>query len=275
MPGEALATATCIGERERHLNPSEPPESDEILELRAELVRFGNAIQASALPPALPQISGLDLAGYYRPARGVLTICGDFYDAFSTQAGTGILAVGDVCGIGVDASVVMVSVRHRLRALAETGKQPGQILSLLSDSLLREGPEKRFCTLCYLEVRPGPGRAHITMSSGGHPLPLVRRADGTVATIGSPGFLLGVRPDVEHLDTEVDLVSGDLLLLYTDGIVELRGADASEGELALQSALVSCSHADAASALAAIVRDMPRPAESRQDDSTMLLLRVS
>jgi len=243
-------------------------------ETRAQLERLGAALQLSVLPPPLPDIAGLDLAALYRPAGDALEIGGDFYDVFEIRPRTWLVAIGDVCGRGGEAAVLVGSVRNRLRALAAAGMRPAQVLAELNRSLVREGLGGKFLTLCCLEVRPAPGRAEVTMSAGGHPLPLVRRANGRVETVGLAGPLLGVFPGVDCGQYTIQLFPDDLLLLYTDGLIERRGVDPRLGERALRSALSRSVRASAVETLCTIEEALPQPLQGGDDDTAVLILRV-
>ncbi|HEX9314985.1 MAG TPA: GAF domain-containing SpoIIE family protein phosphatase [Actinomycetota bacterium] len=243
-------------------------------ETRAQLEGLGAALQLSVLPPPLPDITGLDLAALYRPAGDALEIGGDFYDVFEIRPRTWLVAIGDVCGRGAEAAVLVGSVRNRLRALAAAGRRPAQVLAELNRSLVREGLGGKFLTLCCLEVRPAPGRAEVTMSAGGHPLPLVRRANGKVETVGQAGPLLGVFPGVACGQYVIGLCPDDLLLLYTDGLIERRGVDPRLGERALRSALSRSVRASAVETLCTIEEALPQPLEGGDDDTAVLILRV-
>ncbi|HWD72957.1 MAG TPA: GAF domain-containing SpoIIE family protein phosphatase [Actinomycetota bacterium] len=243
-------------------------------ETRAQLERLGAALQVSVLPPPLPDIAGLDLAALYRPAGDALEIGGDFYDVFEIRPRTWLVAIGDVCGRGAEAAVLVGSVRNRLRALAAAGMRPAQVLAELNRSLVREGLGGKFLTLCCLEVRPAPGRAEVTMSAGGHPLPLVRRANGRVETVGQAGPLLGVFPGVACGQYAIELGPDDLLLLYTDGLIERRGVDPRLGERALRWALSRSVRASAVETLCTIEEALPQPLEGGDDDTAVLILRV-
>jgi sigma-B regulation protein RsbU (phosphoserine phosphatase) len=245
-----------------------------IAETRAQLERLGAALQLSVLPPPLPDIAGLDLAALYRPAGDALEIGGDFYDVFEIRPRTWLVAIGDVCGRGAEAAVLVGSVRNRLRALAAAGMRPARVLAELNRSLVREGLGGKFLTLCCLEVRPAPGRAEVTMSAGGHPLPLVRRASGRVETVGHAGPLLGVFPGVDCGQYVIELCPDDLLLLYTDGLIERRGVDPRLGERALRSALSRSVRASAVETLCTIEEALPQPLEGGDDDTAVLILRV-
>ena len=132
-------------------------------------------------------------------------------------------------------SLVCSAVGQREERRAR-GSQP-KLSPELNRSLVREGLGDKFLTLCYLEVRPVRAGVEITVSSGGHPLPLVRRAGGRVEAAGRAGLLLGVFPRVDCGQSVVELGPGDLMLLYTDGLIERRGVDPRLGERALRSAL--------------------------------------
>lgn len=123
-------------------------------------------------------------------------------------------------------------------------------------------------------MRPEPGYTHIVMSTGGHPLPLVRRVGGEVETVGATGALLGGWPGIKLKDTAVHLAAGEMLLLYTDGLVEQRGLDARIGDQALRRSLAKCDEVDVREVLRCIEQTMPSPPGGRDDDTAMLLLRV-
>src|SRR5206468_1053475 len=80
--------------------------------------------------------------------------------------------------------------------------------------------EPRFCTVALAIVTPGADGADVVVCSGGHPLPLVARGDGTVEAVGRPGTLLGASAEIELFDVDVHLAPGESLVCFTDGIVE-------------------------------------------------------
>lgn len=247
-----------------------------VMEARAEVERLGEALQRSSRPPTFPDIPGLEIAAYYRPSNAGLGICGDFYDVFETRPGTWAVAIGDVCGKGVDAAVMMSSVRHRVQALASAGLRPSDLLGRLNSSLLREATDLTFCTICYIEVRPTDPRAHLRISCGGHPLPLLRRADGSVCAAGKPGTLIGAIADASQTDTFEELDAGDMLLLFTDGVIERRTISSHEAEDLLRGALANCpSDGSAEEVLQIISERLPEPLEGLLDDAAMLLLKKS
>ncbi|HEX7167312.1 MAG TPA: SpoIIE family protein phosphatase [Acidimicrobiales bacterium] len=191
-------------------------------ESEARATELAATLQASLIPPAPPAIPGLDVGAVYRPAGRGDEVGGDFYDVFETGRGEWAVFVGDVCGKGIEAAAVTALARYTLRAAAVRTRRPKLILSLLNDAVLRERTE-RFCTVIYGRLRIGSGSARVTLASGGHPLPVVVSRDGPAVVAGRPGDLVGVLESFGAPEWTVALVSGDALVLYTDGVTEARG----------------------------------------------------
>jgi PAS domain S-box-containing protein len=182
---------------------------------------IARTLQASLLPPALPDLPGAELAAAYRPAGAGLEVGGDFYDVFNTAEDQWYLVVGDVCGKGAEAAAVTALARYTIRAAAVRRRSPAAILRWLSDAMLQQSDgSDRYCTIAcaHLDLSTPPGR--VTVACGGHPLPLLVRADGTTEEVGIPGTLLGLVPSPDLNDHSTDLRAGDTLLLYTDGLTE-------------------------------------------------------
>ena len=132
--------------------------------------------------------------------------------------------IGDVCGKGPEAASVTALARHTLRAAAAFEHRPSRVLSLLHRALRDQRGDGRFCTVAYAHLEVVPRGVRMTLACGGHPLPLVVRADGTVEPVGELGTLLGADLDTEPELNEVtvELGEGDALVLYTDGVTEVR-----------------------------------------------------
>jgi serine phosphatase RsbU (regulator of sigma subunit) len=135
--------------------------------------------------------------------------------------------VGDVCGKGPAAAKRTALARYALRAVARTRTRPSLLLADLNQVLLDWPTEDpRFLTAIYAAVRLVPGGTMVRVSSAGHPLALVRSANGEVREFGRPGDLLGVLAHPELHDSQRLLRSGDSLILFSDGVTEARrGAD--------------------------------------------------
>jgi serine phosphatase RsbU (regulator of sigma subunit) len=207
------------------------------------------ALQDSLLPGRLPEIPGIELGARYRAAGQGLDVGGDFYDAFQADANWWIIAVGDVCGHGVEAAATTGLVRHTIRSAAVGGVMPSTVLTHLNEMLLRSAAERddvddhrvpvspRFCTVLVGAVQPSERGVDIILCSGGHPLPLVRRSAEQVHPVGVPGTLLGVTDELSLTDTVVHLDPGESLVCYTDGLIDRRAGRRAFGEEGIVKAL--------------------------------------
>jgi sigma-B regulation protein RsbU (phosphoserine phosphatase) len=209
-------------------------------ESEAQARLLARTLQQTLIPPAPPLVSGLDIAAVYRPAGSGDEVGGDFYDIFEVAAGDWVVAVGDVCGKGVDAAVVTAAARYAIRAAAVGHPRPRDVLARLNEALLRHESD-RFCTVALMRLRSSDGGATWTASvaSGGHPPPLLARAGHGPVPLGRPGSLVGVFDDARFHDTDIALRRGDALVLYTDGVTEGRRDREFFGDDRLDTAVAS------------------------------------
>ena len=189
-----------------------------------ERSRIARTLQESLLPPLLPELPGLDVAARFRAAGSGIEVGGDFYDLFELGDAGWAVAIGDVCGKGTGAAAITALARYTVRAAAMRQQGPSQILSLLNEALLRQRTDRRFCTVLFGRIAPNGRGASFDFASGGHPLPLLLRADGS-SELGVPGTLLGIVPDPALSDDSVKLEPGDALVLYTDGVTDAGAPD--------------------------------------------------
>jgi sigma-B regulation protein RsbU (phosphoserine phosphatase) len=202
-------------------------------ESEARATALARTLQQVLIPHEPPVIDGLDLAAGYRPARSGEEIGGDFYDFFQTDDGW-VLVVGDVCGKGAEAAVVTALVRHSLRSVVRHSSRLDLALELLNDTVLRHS--ERFATVVLVHLTREDGGWRATVTTGGHPLPLLRRADGAVEMFGEPGSLVGAVAEATFHTRTTLLGPGDSLLLYTDGVPEGRRGHEFYGEARLMEA---------------------------------------
>jgi phosphoserine phosphatase RsbU/P len=201
--------------------------------LYAERDRAVNLLRRSLLPAALPEIPCVSLGAWYQPWTAGLDVGGDFYDV--VRAGEHWwLVLGDVCGKGAAAAAVGASARYALRALLLDHTDPAAVLTRLNAVLYPSNVDGDFLTVVLLRVTPSTGagdpvRARVRVATGGHPAPLLRRADGTVTAVPVRGTVLGLLPEVRIGQSDVDLLAGDALLLHTDGLTD--ATDAAGGQL--------------------------------------------
>lgn len=187
----------------------------------------------SALLPDLPESESLEMAARYRPAASRDQVGGDWYDAVVTPSGATSLMVGDVVGHDIAAAAVMGQLRTMLRTIAWTlGDGPAAQVRRL-DRAMHDLAVDAMASLVYarVEADDGSGGRLLRWTNAGHPPPLLVDADG-VATLldeGVPDLMVGVRADTDRRDDTVLLTPGATLLLYTDGLVERRGEDITDG----------------------------------------------
>jgi PAS domain S-box-containing protein len=244
--------------------------------LFSERAYIARTLQQSLLPVELPHISGIETAARFRPTGQGSEVGGDFYDLFETGSHGWTIVIGDVCGKGPDAAAVTALARYTLRAAAMREEVPSRSLELLNEALLRQRTDRRFCTVAYAYLESGQDGTRLGFASGGHPLPLLLHADGTVEPVGEPGTLLGVVSDPRFADHSVPLDPGDTLLFYTDGVIEGRGASPVLDERRLAELLASRA-GEGADAIAGVIEDAAVAAQggSPHDDIAVLVLRVA
>ncbi|MFE0821508.1 PP2C family protein-serine/threonine phosphatase [Streptomyces sp. NPDC058807] len=197
-------------------------------ERRAEAERLARALQRTLLPPALPDVPGLQVAAAYHTASAD-EVGGDFYDLFPLDDGRWAFFLGDVCGKGADAAALTSLTRYTLRAAAIYDPDPCAALANLDVVLKGEyqGSDPRYCTAVFGVLQPMPdGSYSVTLAGGGHPSALALRADGSVQAISTAGGqLIGMLPSPQFVQTTARLFPGECLLLYTDGLTEARTSD--------------------------------------------------
>ncbi len=233
-------------------------------------------LQEGLLPERLDPVPGLEAAVVYESISGGGEVGGDFYDLFETGPGRWMVAVGDVCGKGTEAAVVTGLARHTLRAVARTREAPDEVLGFLNGALRRHGALPAFCTVGCAVIEPGHPGFTVRASSGGHPFPLVLRADGRLEEVEVTGTMLGVADDPDLEEVVMHLAPGDALIVYTDGVTDARRHGGERfGEERLLAALLEAaggSAAEIAEGVEAAVR-AHHPGVSA-DDRAIVVLRA-
>lgn len=193
-------------------------------------------LQESLLPAALPPIEGVELASRYHPAGDGSEIGGDFYDVFPVGDDEWLAVIGDVCGKGVGAARLTALSRYTLRAAALRSTSLRDNLEDLNAALLRQYEEDRprgehrFTTAAAVRLRRRADGVDVDAGSGGHLPPLLLRADGRLEELSCRGALLGMFADTGFVTARAELGPADVLVLYTDGVVEARRGGEQFGE---------------------------------------------
>jgi integral membrane sensor domain MASE1 len=244
-------------------------------EAEEDVEQIAETLQESLLPTYVPEIPGIETAVDFRAAGKGQFVGGDFYDIVQGDDGSWSVVVGDVVGKGAAAAAATGLARYTMRAAAVEERSPSRILEALNTALLRQSPDQ-LCTVAYarLEMEPSRG-ARVTLAVGGHPLPLVLRADGTVEAFGEPGALLGMLPDPGLRDHAGQLSPGDALVLYTDGLTEAHAPYRIVQSADLAAALRACAGLSAAEIRTGLEDTILRPRINElRDDIVLLVLRM-
>lgn len=192
-------------------------------------LRLASSIQRYLLPENLPQTDSLEFAVKYLPQQ---LIGGDFYDFFKLPHGKIGVVIGDVSGKGIPAAILMALCQTKLRYIAMSGKSPAQTLCLLNSEMVHAMRSDMFITIIYLVIDPKSGEARFARA--GHEPPLLARADSDEAAqpLKSSGMALGMVSeelfDEVMEDASFKMNSGDVLVLYTDGLTEAANPEGGE-----------------------------------------------
>jgi two-component system, chemotaxis family, sensor kinase Cph1 len=237
------------------------------------LVRAAETLQRSLLtdPPQPPR---LEVAVRYVPATREARVGGDWYDVFQQPDGSTVVVIGDVVGHDIEAAADMGQLRGLLRGIAfDDGAGPAAVLGRLDAAIAGLGMGT-MATVLVGRLTPEPGGTRLRWASAGHLPPLVAGPDGAARTLTAerPGLLLGVRRGAARPESEVLLVPGSTLLLYTDGLVERRDQLFDDGVARLRGELSALRDRPLGEVCAELVdRLLPEGAE---DDVALVAVRV-
>jgi PAS domain S-box-containing protein len=227
-------------------------------------------LQRSVLPDALPDIAGLDLAVRYLPGTDGDEVGGDWYDAFPLDGDRVGLVIGDVVGHSITSASIMAQLRNILRAYAIDRRHPSDVLRRTAAALRQLLPDA-LATVIYAVLDLTTGR--LSYANAGHPPPVVGRANGTVEYLDdAPGVMLGAPSAGEFAAGYRTLDPGDSLLLYTDGLIEDRRRDITEGLAALARAMHQAGSRTAEQTCAAVQAALLGSTQ-RADDVCLLAAR--
>ncbi len=234
-------------------------------------VRMAADVQQRMLPQKAPDIAGLELAAIYVPT---FELGGDFYDFISFPDENLGLVIADVSGKGIPASLIMASVRASLRAQVDNLYYLYEMMGRVNRMLHRDVNVGEFVTLFYGVIDARNRR--LTYCNAGHPPPLVLR-DGKTIELQSDNMVLGLNPDEQFTQSFLELQSGDVLLLYTDGLSDTMNFKSEPfGRERVRQALLASS-GDADTVAQNILWHMRRFAglTKRTDDITMVVAKLT
>lgn len=243
------------------------------VQLREQEHRIAEELQRGLLPRSLPEVPGVELVAHYQVAGLAAEAGGDWYDAFALPDGRLGVVVGDVTGRGVRAASTMGQMRSitRAYALSDDGSPgPGEVLTRVNRYQMALGEDELF-TMVYAVLDPASRR--LWYANAGHPPPVLRRPGEEARMLERGGGLMGVMDSV-YEEHETSIADGDVLILYSDGLVERRGESIDVGLQRLAQAAASgpedtrglCTH---------LLREVLPGSAGLHDDVTAMLARVT
>jgi GAF domain-containing protein len=235
-------------------------------------------LSATLVPSSLPSIPGLEISARYEPGSKSFDVGGDFYDVWPVAPGTWLVMVGDVQGKGVEAAALTSFARYSVKSAAMAERSPAVLLQHLNEAVIRNiidttanlqhpWDDARLCTGLLIRLERFKNCWTATVSSAGHPLPLLRRPDGTVQAVGRPGLLLGVNEGESYGEWDAEIEPGSCLACFTDGVGDETEPGRNDGpEAVLSAAAGSAGQVADAICRAAKTRQAP------QDDLVVLVI---
>ncbi len=228
-------------------------------------------IQRSLFPQSPPVLPGLQLSGRSLPCRSV---GGDYFDYVPMADGRIFVVVADVSGKGLAASLLMSSLQARVHALCELQTDVAKLVSRLNHSTKANTPDNKFITGFFAAIDPVTGE--MEYANAGHNPPVIARQNGKVELLTAGGPVLGILPNINYVGGRTKLETGDLLVMYSDGVSEAPNAKDEEfGEEAVAQIAASCLDRSADEVLMEIARQLRAFLGecSPTDDVTMVVAR--
>jgi sigma-B regulation protein RsbU (phosphoserine phosphatase) len=246
--------------------------------MQAEL-EIAREVQNQLFPRSVPALRGLELRALCNPAR---MVSGDYYDYPQLGDGKIAITIADVAGKGISAALLMATLQSALRSevrhLHSAGASSGQgwtttIVSRLNQQLYADTAPEKYATFCFAVYDDSNGR--LTYTNAGHLPPLLVRR-GKVTSLDVNGMVVGAFPFAKYDESSVVLEAGDLLVFYTDGIVEPENEFGEMfGEQQLKDLLLRMAHSETGQILNEVIEAVHRHTGSPelQDDMTILVAR--
>jgi len=220
LAGQLAQAARIVSEREAREREREQKEAAQLENARVTRdLELAKQIQLSLLPVAPPELPGVSIACRCVPASHV---GGDYYDFFPRGNALVDIVMADVSGHSVGAALIMVETRSVLRAQMQAARSTGEILGVLN-TLLYEDLTRAELFITMFCGKYDAGRRTLSYSNAGHTRPLLLR-DGSWQELDAEGLILGVDARVAFEEKSVRLEAGDILCIFTDGIIEAEGA---------------------------------------------------
>ena len=237
-------------------------------------LEIAREIQSWLMPSEAPKVPGVDIAFASRPAN---TVAGDYYDAFFRPNERLLIVVADVAGKSIPAALLTATLQASLRTLAALpGTLPELVGRVNRYSCEQSLQGRRFTTAFLAELKPATGE--LTYVNAGHNWPVLRHASGAIERLESGGLPLGINSAVSYQFGSATLAAGDLLLIFTDGLVEAEDDEEREyGEQRMLPVVQTLHSGTAKEALDRIMSSVDAfvGLTRQHDDITCLVLRMT
>jgi phosphoserine phosphatase RsbU/P len=238
-----------------------------------EELNIARTIQKKLFPSALPRLSGYDLAAINVPSQQV---GGDYYDIILQNGDNLYMAIADVTGKGIPASLLMANLQAMLHVLVPLGVDLSEATAKINDIIYKNTPNDKFISFFwgFLDVKS----SRFTFCNAGHNPPVLLHAkSGKARYLSKGGMLLGALPTMAPYEAEtVELEKGDVIVMYTDGVSEAMDSDENEyGEKRLIDCINHHKTGPASSILNGVLEDVKQFCSNHyNDDLTALVLKV-
>jgi sigma-B regulation protein RsbU (phosphoserine phosphatase) len=243
----------------------------ELQEGREALDEAGD-IQRALLPKDIPVAEGYDISGMWLPARSV---SGDYYDVFRISPSRFAFCIADVAGKGMPAALLMANLQAAVAALSAQAASPADLCRKVNKLLARHVARGRYITFFYGLIDTKTNRLRYTCA--GHLPPFLVTANGSARSLDKGGLVLGLYADASYEMGEVQLVAGDRLVLYTDGLTEAPDINGQEFGMERLVNMIRAGSELTASQLEKTIIDTVRDFSRGEfrDDLTLLTIRVT
>ncbi|MGI5169108.1 PP2C family protein-serine/threonine phosphatase [Spirillospora sp. CA-253888] len=232
--------------------------------------RVAVTLRRAVLPDSgeIEPLPGLDVAVRSLAAGSADRIGGDWFATRALPDGRALFAIGDAAGHGLTAAAAMARTRGGLLGLAYTGRPPGRLMAWLNELV---GDLDHAATGTAVVARFDPATRLLEWTSAGHPPPILVRDGAALVLETPPDTMLGALPVIEYATHTRELLPGDLLFLYTDGLIERRDAGL-DTQIERLAGILADAADEPESMLASVLERMEHDGES--DDTTLFALRV-
>ncbi len=236
-----------------------------------EEMRLANDIQVNLLPKSNPQVSGYQIAGKSIPAKDV---GGDYYDFIPLKDDNLVFCLGDISGKGIPAALLMANLQASLRGQTLMDIPCKDCVAFTNNLLYRSTDVNKYATLFYGVLHASVDK--ITFCNAGHNEPILIDHDGNVERLKEGGIIVGALPEITYEEKTIDFPSGDVLVVYSDGITEAMDRKEEEfGEERLINLIKENRHLSASELIDKIINIVNKHAEGedQMDDMTIVIIK--